>query len=359
MPTFRIDEAYLIGGWCASALWGIFGCFIVYALFQAYGLYKQGKATRTTKVTIVAALVLYALSTAHVAIALRRLVVGFVDIQGPGTIPYFADIGAPLNKAKDLIYTTSMIIADSVVVWRCWVVWNGNLYALALPILLVMGTAVSGYGAESQYFLTNPNPVTAVDFGNAMFAVSLTTNIYVTLLTMGRIWWASRQANEGLGTSPTHSTYKRIILLLFETGMIIALAKIFEFSLFQVAPDAGTFGFNALYVVFDMIPHINGIVPTAIIVIVHARRDSTSTYSSSKGSALYPQASIAFAAATRSQTSGTASYSDGNRTAGGYGGKSARFVYPEEGIAMHDKMDSSHTDPASENTFGADPTFTV
>lgn len=46
----------------------------------------------------------------------------------------------------------------------------------------------AGYGAISQYFLTNPDPIRAVNLGTAMFAVSLTTNVVVTGLTVGRIW---------------------------------------------------------------------------------------------------------------------------------------------------------------------------
>lgn len=33
-----------------------------------------------------------------------------------------------------------MFIADSIVVWRCYVVWGKNKLIIALPVLLVMGT---------------------------------------------------------------------------------------------------------------------------------------------------------------------------------------------------------------------------
>lgn len=52
-------------------------------------------------------------------------------------------------------------------------------------------TSVCGYGAILQYFIPNPNGEIAASFGLAMFAISLTTNSLVTLLTAGRIWWVS------------------------------------------------------------------------------------------------------------------------------------------------------------------------
>ncbi|KAI0029799.1 hypothetical protein K488DRAFT_88395 [Vararia minispora EC-137] len=281
MAVFRIDKAYLLGAWCAAALWGIFGCFISFALVQVYGLYRRGEVTRSTTITIMAACTLYGLSTAHVSLALRRLIIGFVDIQGPDTIAYFADIAAPINRAKDVIYVTSTVIADSVVVWRCWAIWNGNLYVLVLPILLVMGTAASAYGAVSQYFLANPNPTESVSFGTAMFAVSLTTNVFVTLLSVGRVWWMSRKLDPSIDAHSARSTYRGVIVLLFETGAIIAIAKIFEFIFFNIAPDDGTTGFNALYVVFEMVPQINvglPLVPTPLFYVYYASPAVTVVY---------------------------------------------------------------------------------
>lgn len=52
----------------------------------------------------------YALATVHVFIALRRIVVALIFLQNkpPGPIPYLANIGDPLNRAKDLIYITNV-----------------------------------------------------------------------------------------------------------------------------------------------------------------------------------------------------------------------------------------------------------
>ncbi|KAI0029794.1 hypothetical protein K488DRAFT_88389 [Vararia minispora EC-137] len=278
MPEFRADIACLVGAWCAAALWGVFGCFISFALSQVYGLHRRGEVTRSIAITTIAALVLYGLSTAHVAISLRRLVIGFIYLQGPGTLPYFANVTTTLNRAKDLIYVTSMIISDSIVVWRCWAIWNGNIYVMTLPILLVIATAVSAYAAVAQYFLQNPDIAQAVRFGRALFAVSFTTNVFVTLLSAGRLWWVSRKVDQDLDALSGRTIYRRVTALVVETGAIIAVAKIFEFCLFEVTPTDSTMGFNAFFIVIDMMPHINGIIPTAIVIIVLLRREAESPY---------------------------------------------------------------------------------
>ncbi|KAI0345458.1 hypothetical protein BDW22DRAFT_1426156 [Trametopsis cervina] len=267
--SFRIDEAYLVGGWCAASLWGVFTCLLTFAIVQIVQLHNKGKMNKYKWLTAVAMFLLYALSTVHVSLALQRLITGFVTIQGPGTILYFADIGQPLNRGKDMIYITSMIIADSIVVWRCYAVWGSNKWVISLPIILILGTVAAGYGAISQYFLTNPDPIRAVNLGTAMFAVSLTTNVVVTGLTVGRIWWKSRSLNQNLNRLHNNSPYRTLLLLLIESGLVIAVAKLIEFTLFKVASARPEF--NALYIIFDMIPQINGIMPTLIIITVNAK----------------------------------------------------------------------------------------
>ncbi|KAI0346710.1 hypothetical protein BDW22DRAFT_1352879 [Trametopsis cervina] len=268
-PSFPIDKAYLIGGWSAAALWGIFTCMMTVALVQLVQLYSRGKMSRSRWITTAATIILYGLSTAHVGLELRRLIVGFIDIGRPRSPAYFADIAQPLNRSKDMVYITSMVIADAVVAWRCCVVWDKNKYVTTLLVILILGTITAGYGAISQYFLIHPKRTEALAFGNAMFAVSLTTNILVTTLTVLRIWWMSRTFTRHLGKT-FRNKYRLVLLLLIESGVVIAISKVIEFSLFRAVIGNALDGFNALYVVFDMIPQINGIMPTLIIIGVNA-----------------------------------------------------------------------------------------
>ena len=33
------------------------------------------------------------------------------------------------------------ILGDSVITWRCYAVWGGNLWVISLPVLMIIGTA--------------------------------------------------------------------------------------------------------------------------------------------------------------------------------------------------------------------------
>ncbi|KAI5117636.1 hypothetical protein M0805_008443 [Coniferiporia weirii] len=268
--TVQIDEAYLLGGWFASALWGAYSVLFGVSMYFILTSRKRDLYRPTTWVMVL----MYSLATAHVFIALRRIVIALIDLRGkpPGPIAYLADIGDNLNRVKDLIYITNLVLGDCIITWRCYVVWGEDLRAVGLPILMIIGTTIAGYGSIGQYFLPKPSLKTAEAWGTAMFAVSLATNIIVTLMTAGRIWYLARARRTVLG-SPD-SRYRTIVLLLIESGAVIAAAKITEFVLFKLAPGTAL-GNHPLYIVFDMMPQITGMMPTLIIAIVNAGLTST------------------------------------------------------------------------------------
>lgn len=50
--------------------------------------------------------------------------------------------------------------------------------------------------------------------------------------------------------------YTRVLLLLIESGALVAAAKLTEFVLFELAPDDGISGLNAIDVVYECMPQI-------------------------------------------------------------------------------------------------------
>ncbi|TFY71123.1 hypothetical protein EVG20_g1895 [Dentipellis fragilis] len=265
MVEFRIDEAYLIGAWCAAALWGIFTSLVAYCLYHVAQRASRGTLHRSQYITTAAVILLYFIATAHMSMALRRLIVGFILHDGD-SMPYFADIGlghsVVMLRAAD---PPELDLSDDYRRFR------GRL---ALLFYLVArearaGASLSGYASIGQYFLVNPSPAVSVAWGTSMFAISLTTNVFVTLLSAGRIWYLSTWVYCDQPSS-TSAKYRTIILLIIESGAVIAAAKLTEFTLFRVAPGDGRSGNNSLYIIFEMMPQINGIMPTIIIVVVNA-----------------------------------------------------------------------------------------
>jgi hypothetical protein len=104
----------------------------------------------------------YILATAHISLVLVRLINAFIfnGDTPDGAIIYLANIAISVNRSKDMIYITLVIIfrnfggrsdwliaspqivlGDSILVWRCFMVWSRNYYAIAFPCIMVLGTA--------------------------------------------------------------------------------------------------------------------------------------------------------------------------------------------------------------------------
>ncbi|KAI0671618.1 hypothetical protein C8Q78DRAFT_973020 [Trametes maxima] len=258
VPTFPIDEAYLIGGWAESFLWGCFTILIATTLYAAHG-----KRKLFTNFTICAIVMIYVLATAHMLLGLTRLIQGFVlyrDTVGPQH--YFSDVSVPINLVKDYLYITNLVLGDCVVVWRLYAVWGRDLRVAAVPAALVAFEAVAGYGSCTIETLPNARYGTVAVWGTTMYTTSLVTNILVTATVALRIWYISRHAKRaGLGGVQ----YSGVLLLIVESGALIAAAKIVEFVLFEFVPGDGLSGLNALYIVYECMPQITGIVPTLIV----------------------------------------------------------------------------------------------
>ncbi|RPD54257.1 hypothetical protein L227DRAFT_580694 [Lentinus tigrinus ALCF2SS1-6] len=264
-PYFPIDEAYLIGGWLESFFWGLFTFLFGLSI---YGIYRK-RRDGFNKFTTASIVTLYILATVHMALALVRLIQGFILFRDTiGTIPYFANISVRLNMAKDYIYITNLAIGDLVIAWRAYVVWGKNIWVAVPPVILVIGEFICGYGSISQWLLPNPNPVEIAHWGQGIFVISLAVNIVVTAFIAVRIWYMTSHTREFLHVEGT-DRYSRVILLIVESGALIALAKIVEFTLFKMAPVDGLHGLNALYVVYEIMPQVTGIAPTVIVYAVN------------------------------------------------------------------------------------------
>ncbi|KAJ6477047.1 hypothetical protein C8R45DRAFT_1158313 [Mycena sanguinolenta] len=73
-----------------------------------------------------------------------------------------------------VMYILSNLVADGLVIYRCYVLWSNNTLVIILPILMLIASTVLGLGSR----LGLP-ALSSVVF----FAVSLATNVLVTALT--------------------------------------------------------------------------------------------------------------------------------------------------------------------------------
>jgi len=252
-----LDEANIVSAWVESLLYGVhnvlyYACMLI--------LWRRRTGQRSAWILMTLITLLYLLATVHVSFSLRGLLEGFIwHYGGPGpdsALMYFADFAAIPYRMKDTVYVLNSIVADGLLVWRLSVVWNRNWWILSFPMLLYIATTATGIVATSRLWNIQPgDPLFLVSLGEwitSLWALTITTNITVTLLIVGRIWWISHRAS-----SQRH--YYGVMATLIESGALYSTSVVFLLATFQLKANVGQ-------IVADMATQIAVISPTLIVV---------------------------------------------------------------------------------------------
>ncbi|KAJ7234296.1 hypothetical protein C8J57DRAFT_1380985 [Mycena rebaudengoi] len=149
-------------------------------------------------------------------------------------------------------------IADGLLIYRCYVVWNHDWRIIVLPHRSVFSSCVSrvltlGEACGLDVFLD----------ATPQFAVILATNFLATGLTAGRIWWISHHSRAYLEEA-AQRRYASAIVLIVESGMLYS-ATILAFLIVISFPSLSS---TLEEPVLQIVTQVMGIAPTLIIVRV-------------------------------------------------------------------------------------------
>ncbi|KAI1784141.1 hypothetical protein LXA43DRAFT_245472 [Ganoderma leucocontextum] len=253
-----LDRAYLVAIWLETLFYGINICLFVSYLY----ITRFRRVPREISPLIFwIACLMFAFSSVHVSLGFARLIWGFIDYRDEpgGPAAFFSDVSQPPNVAKVIIHTINSILGDSIVVWRCYHVWTGEWRVCVLPVLLIIGSAICGFG-QAYIFATAKGThsafaTTLARWNGSLFSLSLITNLVVTGLIAIRLWYLTRETG-----GPKQFRFFRAFMLIIESAMIYSAALLIEIILYFS-------GNNAFYIVYDPIAQLTGIVPTTIIIV--------------------------------------------------------------------------------------------
>ncbi|KAJ6605453.1 hypothetical protein DFH09DRAFT_1121395 [Mycena vulgaris] len=232
---FWFDMACLWAGTLFYGIYLVLFCICIYIL-----LHRPRNAVNG--ILLGTAILLFTLSTIQ---AVLNLVLGSIEILHLDDKLPVGSIGF----ADDMLYVANNFVADSLLIYRCWVVWNRNIFVI-IPGLtgLVMMIVFS---ADQQIPLS------------AFYAMTLATNVVLSVLTAGRIWWIGRQSRLAqTSKSSAQSPYASTISIILESGIIYSVFVVVRIAVDDLQPD------GVVFFVTEMLRQIVGIVPTLIIVRV-------------------------------------------------------------------------------------------
>lgn len=193
------------------------------------------------------AVAMYSLATADMAYTLWLLFGKLLNL----------DLSYQALRWKFWLYVTNNVLADSLLLYRCYVVWDYDKRVVVGPALLLIAATVCGYlfeGSLSTTLFTDSwvYPLT-----------TLVLNVSLTTLTASRIWFLSRKAKRLLESSLLQR-YSVTLSMLIESGFIYSLYMVLDLA-FHKDPSGS--------VVLDAsLIQVVGIMPTLIIAQIGVGR---------------------------------------------------------------------------------------
>ncbi|KAF9006311.1 hypothetical protein BDZ89DRAFT_571872 [Hymenopellis radicata] len=162
----------------------------------------------------------------------------------------------------------NVLIADCILIWRCWIIWGQKWTWIALPsALTICGTVFDGFfvyhNATDKYSTDQKIWGTGVNWGILYYSTSLATTAYCTLFIIYRIL---RHRGGRFGSS-----YNGVIEILVESAALYIVALII-FLPFLAQDEPSSFYPKAL------LDTVTSFAPTLIVARVvsgHARSDKS------------------------------------------------------------------------------------
>ncbi|KAJ7864629.1 hypothetical protein B0H14DRAFT_3603088 [Mycena olivaceomarginata] len=171
-----------------------------------------------------ALIAMYIFSTIHIVCRWILMRNAFIDNGDTSMTTSLYLIRPPLwlTVLGAVVFTANTLVADSVLIWRCWTIWGRNWWVIVLPLCCTLAGAGLGFRSiqEQAAYVINPSldRTKFIDFATPYFALSLITTCLATLLIIFRIL-----------TMTDHTTrqsrgYSRVIEVVVESALLYSVA---------------------------------------------------------------------------------------------------------------------------------------
>ncbi|KDR69428.1 hypothetical protein GALMADRAFT_145473 [Galerina marginata CBS 339.88] len=248
---------------------GVMFTFLMGIYTTTYLVHRKGSRQRMVVVIITA---LYSNGVLQLGIQwwyLKLAIVNNGTTRGDILAEFF---NLPLwsEVTDELTQMLMVILADVLLIWRCFYVWNRSIRVIALPVLLLVAeVGISIASVMIRFINFDPASSSAARlFGLmqiALFSVSFTGSMAATILIAFRIHSMSNQEN-------THGgRFKHVIEIVVQSAVIYSLALLLQIA-YSVQP---VYAHETVYFAYCSYAStlafvLAGLVPTIMVARVYA-----------------------------------------------------------------------------------------
>ncbi|TBU51881.1 hypothetical protein BD310DRAFT_890234 [Dichomitus squalens] len=206
-----------------------YGVHVAVFAVCARTLYRSTKIRRTRRHAVLVPLfisLLFAMGTVNLACNTRMTQLMFIDnraFPGGPNAWFFAFYSLGTNTAGNASYVVANALADGVLLWRVYAVYN-SIWAVLFPLLVYL--ASTAMSILSVFQSSRPTASlwtsTTVQFTVPYFSISIGLNILLTLLLVGRLLYFGYNTRRAIGSDHL-APYVSIATMLIESAAPYAI----------------------------------------------------------------------------------------------------------------------------------------
>ncbi|KAJ7646772.1 hypothetical protein FB45DRAFT_181621 [Roridomyces roridus] len=200
----------------------LYGIYIHFFLSAIHNLWRRKITSR--RPLLFSIWVMLLLGTTQVVLQLVLVVTSFRIVQQtvhPGINATVAQKLATsydtLDTVTDIVLAINNLFTDIFLLYRCYLIWNSQFAVIILPGLLIMAVFLTTTikGVHTTFFS---------DF-EATYILAAITNIIITGLTAGHIWWMTREVSHIKldGGNIIRKRYTRAVRIILESGALYCI----------------------------------------------------------------------------------------------------------------------------------------
>ncbi|KAF7348470.1 hypothetical protein MVEN_01364200 [Mycena venus] len=254
---------------------GLVALYSVIFAFAMYSFYRKGIKTRAASIMLcvvislyAAAIVLWALNLVDFYMSVHVLLMDNANTPLPDRGALSNEKRAGLPGPRNTLLVFNIIVADSVLLWRVWVIYFRKRWVFVFPCVMWFTTFVFLVIATICQSRSNL-AVCNINSGLTGWCFSLGTNVLCTLL-VGFQAWKHRRITRFLHLRKSKTD--QILSLLVESGCIYCLLWVPQVVIAVLnTPRTKHAQFYATMVLDAFGDQLSGIYVTLIVVIVNLR----------------------------------------------------------------------------------------
>ncbi|KAJ7859792.1 hypothetical protein B0H14DRAFT_2746013 [Mycena olivaceomarginata] len=233
---------------CSSLFYGMFSVLFATSMYLLVGRYlatrRSGNSPRESifrSTVFIAAIGLFCAVTAHWVTTVYRAFLAFVYFQhGDSALEFYADAAQVTELVQEGFLMISILIGDSLIIHRLWVVWEHRLAVVVFPICSL--AALTTTSAVSMYTTSRKIPgkdVFSDPWLTSNCILTLVTNVYSTVLIVIKVWNITRVARPIGGgflvivveSAAIYASWAIFFTVTYQTRSLV------QFIVIQAAPE--------------------------------------------------------------------------------------------------------------------------